>query len=106
MLKQEIKEAWSDLIALGKDHKTILNEFMSAFSWIKQGIRDFSYGLKLLGTLNWYLILLVVFIVFFPILFPVVIYIRRKAAKARKAEIERVMRIMGPVSYGKERDNE
>ena len=64
MLKQEIKSAWSDLIALGKDHKAIINEFMSALSWMKQGIRDFGYGFQLLSTLIWYLILLTVFIVF------------------------------------------
>lgn len=104
MLKQEIKSAWSDLIALGKDYKSIINEFMSALSWMKQGIRDFGYGLKLLNTLIWYLIILALFIVFFPILFPVVLYTRRKAAKARKAEIERVMRNMSPVSYKGGRD--
>lgn len=106
MLKQEIKSAWSDLIEIGKDYKAITNEFMSALSWMKQGVRDFGYGLKLLGTLISYLILLTVFIVFFPILFPVALYMRRKAAKARKAEIERVMRNMSPVSYGKGEDNE
>lgn len=106
MLKQEIKAAWSDLIALAKDHKTISDELISALSWMKQGIRDFSYGLKLLSILFWYLILLTVFIVFFPVLFPVVLYMRRKAAKARKAEIERLMRTMSPVSYGKEEDDE
>jgi uncharacterized membrane protein len=106
MLKQEIKSAWSDLIALGKDHKAIINEFMSALSWMKQGIRDFGYGFQLLSTLIWYLILLTVFIVFFPVLLPVVLYMRRKAAKARKAEIERVMRNMSPVSYGKGEDCE
>lgn len=106
MLKQEIKSAWSDLIALGKDYKAIINEFLSALSWMKQGIRDFGYGLKLLGALILYLILLGVFIVFFPILIPVVLYMRRKTAKARKAEIERLMRTMSPVSYGKRKDRE
>lgn len=106
MLQQEIKAAWSDLIALGKDYKAIINEFLSALSWMKQGIRDFGYGFQLLSTLIWYLILLTVFIVFFPVLFPVVLYMRRKAAKARKAEIERLMRTMSPVSYGKEEDDE
>lgn len=106
MLKQEIKSAWSDLIALGKDYKAIINEFLSALSWMKQGIRDFGYGLKLLGTLIWYLIVLALFIIFFPILFPVVLYMRRKAAKARQAEIERVMRVMSPVSYGEGKDRE
>ena len=106
MPKQEIKSAWSDLIALAKDHKTISDEFMSALSWMKQGIRDFGYGLKLLGTLIWYLIVLALFIIFFPILFPVVLYMRRKAAKAHQAEIERVMRVMSPVSYGEGKDRE
>lgn len=50
MLKQEIKSAWSDLIALGKDYKAIINEFLSALSWMKQGIRDFGYGFKLLNV--------------------------------------------------------
>lgn len=106
MLKQEIKSAWSDLIEIGKDYKTIINEFLSALSWMRQGVRDFGYGLKLLGTLISYLIILTLFIVFFPILFPVVLYMRRKAAKARKAEIERVMRNMSPMSYGKGKDDE
>ena len=106
MLQQEIKAAWSDLIALGKDYKAIINEFLSALSWMRQGVRDFVYGLKLLNALIWYLILLGIFIVLFPILFPVVLYMRRKAAKARKAEIERVMRNMSPVSYGKGKDDE
>lgn len=106
MLKQEIKAAWSDLIVLAKDHKTISDELISALSWMKQGIRDFSYGLKLLSILFWYLIVLALFIIFFPILFPVVLYMRRKAAKARQAEIERVMRVMSPVSYEEGKDRE
>lgn len=104
MLKQEIKSAWSDLIALGKDYKAIINEFLSALSWMKQGIRDFGHGLKLLISLIFYLTVLVIFIVLFPVLIPLVLYLRRRTAAKYKAEIERVQRTMAPLSSQGDQD--
>lgn len=97
MLKKEIQDAWIDLIECFKHHKTFSSEFKYSFGFMRQGVRDFVYGVKAFFQVLFALIFLIICIVLFPVLLPLILHLRRKTAKAVEAEKKRLMKAYSPV---------
>lgn len=97
MIKKEIQDAWSDLIECFKYHKTFSNEFRYSFGFMRQGIRDFVYGVKAFFQILLSLIFLITCIVLFPILLPLILHLRRKTARQVEAEKKRLREAYSPV---------
>ncbi|WP_151765834.1 hypothetical protein [Acinetobacter colistiniresistens] len=98
MIKNEVQEIWSDLLSCLKNTDKIKSELSYALSFMRQGCRDFYYGLTHLLTLVFALIFLVAIILTFPIHIPLLLRSRRKNAKRMAEERKRLARSFGPVS--------